>query len=63
MTLTFLKLTNYVTVSQENAININTASPELIAALRPEFADNPQLVKEIVTAADVPPVHQHHRCG
>jgi general secretion pathway protein K len=46
---TFLKLTNYVTVSQENSININTASPELIAALRPEFADNPKLVQEIVT--------------
>jgi general secretion pathway protein K len=45
---TFLKLTNYVTVSQENSININTASPELIAALRPEFADNPKLVQEIV---------------
>jgi general secretion pathway protein K len=47
--LTFLKLASYVTVSQENAININTASPELIAALRPEFADNPKLVQEIVT--------------
>jgi general secretion pathway protein K len=47
--LTFLKLANYVTVSQENAVNINTASPEVIAALVPEFADNPKLVEEIVT--------------
>ena len=45
---TFMKLANCLTVSQETAININTASPELIAALRPEFADNPKLVKEIV---------------
>lgn len=45
---TFLKLANYVTVSQETTININTASPEVIAALSPEFADNPKIVQEIV---------------
>jgi general secretion pathway protein K len=53
--VTFLKLTNYLTVSQESGININTASPELITALRPEFADNPQLVKEIVTLRMIRP--------
>ncbi|HUN59921.1 MAG TPA: type II secretion system minor pseudopilin GspK [Candidatus Binataceae bacterium] len=53
--MTFLKLTNYLTVSQESGININTASPELIMALSPEFADNPQVVKEIVTMRMVRP--------
>ncbi|HTT74473.1 MAG TPA: type II secretion system minor pseudopilin GspK [Candidatus Binataceae bacterium] len=52
---TFLTLTNYLTVSQESGININTASPELIAALTPEFADNPQLVKEIVSIRMIRP--------
>jgi general secretion pathway protein K len=53
--VTFLKLSNYLTVSQESGININTASPELIMALRPEFADNPQVVKEIVTVRMIRP--------
>ena len=53
--LTFLRLAGYLTVSQESGININTASPELIMALRPEFADNPQLVKEIVTLRMIRP--------
>jgi general secretion pathway protein K len=53
--LTFLRLTNYLTVSQEAGININTAAPELVMALVPEFADNPQLVKEIVTLRMIHP--------
>jgi general secretion pathway protein K len=52
---TFLELANYVTVSQENAVNINTASPELISALSPDFADNPKLVQEIVTVRMIRP--------
>jgi len=53
--VTFMRLTNFLTVSQETAININTASPELIASLRPEFADNPKLVKEIVAIRSLRP--------
>lgn len=52
---TFLKLRHYLTAVPEPRVNINTASPEVIAALLPQFSDNQSIVKEIVEARSVQP--------
>ncbi|HXW85666.1 MAG TPA: type II secretion system minor pseudopilin GspK [Candidatus Binataceae bacterium] len=52
---TFLKLQPFVTVQKETGINVNTASPEVLEAAEPEFAEDPQLVKAIVLARTISP--------
>ena len=52
---TFSKLRNYLTVAPEPLVNINTASPEVIACLEPELARNPRLVETIIQARALRP--------
>jgi len=58
---TFTVLRQFLTVvpaAQQNvgiSVNINTAPPEVIAALVPELTQNPNLVKEIVLARTLRP--------
>jgi general secretion pathway protein K len=46
--LTFLKLANCFTAVTKQRVNLNTAPPEVLAALAPELENDPSLVKEIV---------------
>jgi general secretion pathway protein K len=52
---TFNVLRPFVTVAPELQVNIDTARPEVIAALAPELMNNPQLVQEIVLARTIRP--------
>jgi general secretion pathway protein K len=52
---TFQRLKNYLTVVPEPTVNANTASPEVLACLEPELAENPRMVAEIIQARSVRP--------
>lgn len=52
---TFLRLNRLLTVVPINTINVNTAPPEVIAALTPELTNAPDLVKEILMERQVKP--------
>jgi general secretion pathway protein K len=56
---TFNKLKNYLTVAPENLINVNTASPEVLAAafsvVVPEAASNPRILMAILQARIIKP--------
>ena len=52
---TFARLEQYLTAAPEPRVNINTAPPEVIAALLPDLSDNMSLVKEIIQARTVQP--------
>jgi general secretion pathway protein K len=52
---TFLRLQQFLTAAPEPRVNINTASPEVIAALVPQLSDNVSMVKEIIQARTVKP--------
>ncbi len=52
---TFQKLLPFVTVMPEMQVNVNTAPPEVLAALSPQLFANPDLVKAIVTARMISP--------
>jgi type II secretory pathway component PulK len=54
----FNLLRNYLTVMPEMQVNVNTASPEVLACLEPELTENPDLVKEIVLARTARPFIQ-----
>jgi general secretion pathway protein K len=47
---TFNRLLPFVTVEPEMQVNVNTAPPEVLAALSPALFANPDLIKAIVTA-------------
>ena len=47
---TFNRLLPFLTVDPEMQVNVNTAPPEVLAALSPALFANPALVKAIVTA-------------
>jgi general secretion pathway protein K len=49
-TPTFMLLRQYLTTAPESRVNANTASPELLASLSPDMANDPSLVKDIVSA-------------
>jgi general secretion pathway protein K len=51
----FFKLSQLLTVEPEQQVNINTAPPEVLAALTPEMSNDPQLVKEILAARQEKP--------
>jgi type II secretory pathway component PulK len=51
----FNRLLPFVTTSPENQVNVNTAPPEVLAAVSPELFANQQLVKAIVTARMIRP--------
>lgn len=48
--LSFRRLRDFLTVAPEPRVNVNTAPPQVLAALSPELAGNPSVVQEIVTA-------------
>jgi general secretion pathway protein K len=52
---TFLRLQQFLTAAPEPRVNINTAPPEVIAALVPQLSDDISMVKEIVQARSVQP--------
>jgi general secretion pathway protein K len=52
---TFALLSRFLTVAPETRVNANTAPPEVLAALTPELAENPSLVKQIIEARTVAP--------
>jgi general secretion pathway protein K len=52
---TFMRLSHYLTTMPEQRVNANTAPPEVLAALIPEFENDPDLVKEIIAARDQRP--------
>ncbi|MBV8054572.1 MAG: type II secretion system minor pseudopilin GspK [Deltaproteobacteria bacterium] len=60
--VTFLRLSRYLTTMQIGAgpccINVNTAPPEVLAALAPELEDNADLVKQIIDVRDIRPFRQ-----
>ncbi|MBV8360846.1 MAG: type II secretion system minor pseudopilin GspK, partial [Deltaproteobacteria bacterium] len=57
--VTFLRLSRYLTPIQTGGgsccINVNTAAPEVLAALTPELENNADLVKQIVDVRDIRP--------
>jgi general secretion pathway protein K len=52
---TFMTLSRFVTTMPEFKVNANTAPPEVLAALVPQLANDPQLVKEIIAARELHP--------
>ena len=52
---TFNKLKNYLTVAPENLINVNTAPPEVLAAVLPGDAANPRVLLAIMQARLIKP--------
>lgn len=52
---TFNRLLPFVTVDPEMQVNVNTAPPEVLAAISPALFANPDLVKAIVTARTIRP--------
>ena len=60
--VTFLRLRRYLTALQATGtlccVNANTAPPEVLAALTPELADNPDLVKQIIDVRSIRPFGQ-----
>jgi general secretion pathway protein K len=59
--VTFLRLSRYLTtmgVPGSCCVNVNTAPPEVLAALAPELEDDPNLVKRIVDVRNIRPFSQ-----
>ncbi|MGH7915267.1 MAG: type II secretion system minor pseudopilin GspK [Candidatus Binataceae bacterium] len=52
---TFLRLQQFLTAAPEPRVNINTAPPEVIAALVPQLSNDPSMVKQIIQARMVQP--------
>jgi general secretion pathway protein K len=53
---TFNKLRNYLTVAPETLINVNTAPPEVLAAVLPDSASNPRVLMAILQARLIKPL-------
>lgn len=51
----FNTLRPFLTVMPEMQVNVNTASPQVLACLEPELTANPDLVKEIIAARTIRP--------
>ena len=52
---TFIKLTHFFTALPLKQVNVNTASPEVLAALTPELENSPDEVKEILATREIEP--------
>jgi general secretion pathway protein K len=52
---TFIQLQRFLTAAPETHVNINTAPPEVIAALLPDLSNDMSMVKQIVQARSVQP--------
>jgi general secretion pathway protein K len=51
----FMTLSRFLTTAAEEQVNVNTAPPEVLAALAPELENNPDLVKQILARREVRP--------
>jgi general secretion pathway protein K len=60
--ITFLRLSHYLTALQPTGmpccVNANTAPPEVLAALTPELAEDPNLVQQIIDVRAIRPFSQ-----
>ncbi|WP_333649041.1 type II secretion system protein GspK, partial [Candidatus Binatus sp.] len=54
----FNRVSRFLTVMPEPAVNANTASPQVIAALEPELMEDQKIVQEIVEARIIRPFSQ-----
>jgi general secretion pathway protein K len=54
----FNRVSPFLTVMPETAVNANTASPQVLAALEPEFTEDQKLVQEILEAREIRPFSQ-----
>jgi len=54
----FNRVSRFLTVMPEPAVNANTASPQVIAALEPELMEDQKIVQEIVEARIIRPFTQ-----
>jgi general secretion pathway protein K len=54
----FNRVRPFLTVMPEPAVNANTASPQVLAALEPELTEDQQLVQEIIEARAIRPFSQ-----
>jgi len=54
----FNRVSPFLTVMQEPAVNANTASPQVLSALEPQLMEDPKLVQEIIEARAVRPFAQ-----
>ncbi len=52
---TFLTLQRYLTVLPDPLVNVNTASPEVLASLESGLEENPSVVKDIIAARKIRP--------
>jgi general secretion pathway protein K len=52
---TFAVLRRFLTAAPERQININTASPQVLASLTPELSNNPEIVKQIIAVRSEQP--------
>ena len=52
---TFNRLQAFLNVAPETQVNVNTAPPEVLAAMSPELFANQDLVKAILTARSIRP--------
>jgi general secretion pathway protein K len=54
----FARVSPFLTVMPESQVNINTASPQVIAALEPELTEDQKVVQEILEARGIRPFTQ-----
>jgi len=54
----FNRVSPFLTVMPETAVNANTASPQVIAALEPELMEDQKIVQEIIEAREIRPFSQ-----
>ncbi|MGA7871879.1 MAG: type II secretion system minor pseudopilin GspK [Candidatus Binatus sp.] len=54
----FNRVSPFLTVMPEPAVNANTASPQVLAALEPELTEDQKLVQEIIEARTIRPFSQ-----
>jgi general secretion pathway protein K len=54
----FNRVSRFLTVMPETAVNANTASPQVIASLEPELTEDQKIVQEIIEARTIRPFTQ-----
>ena len=54
----FNRVSPFLTVMPETAVNVNTASPQVIASLEPELTEDQKIVQEIIQARTIRPFTQ-----
>ena len=54
----FNRVSPFLTVMPETAVNVNTAPPQVIATLEPELMEDQKIVQEIIAAREIRPFSQ-----